>query len=204
MISRRLLRQARFVAGIAAAVLAVAEAQGGFPCEDDEWVRATWQPGTPAVCTSCYVCSVGQECLRFGGCRNCTEGEVDRDSNPLTLCEECPEGKISQPGQAQCTDPSRLEQTVDIVKDNLGEIVGGAASLLGFILVYCGCKRAEESDAEKAARITAEAMDRQSNRLAGNSPTKPRPDPEDPAEDTALLPDTGDASDAAEASGLAR
>ena len=59
MISRRLLRQARLVAGIAAAVLAVAEAQGGFPCEDDEWVRATWRPGTPAVCTSCYVCSVG-------------------------------------------------------------------------------------------------------------------------------------------------
>ena len=118
-------------AAAAATVLAVAEAQGGFPCADDEWVRTSWQPGMPAECTSCYVCSVGQECLKFGGCFNCTEGEMDRDRNPLTECVGCPEGKTSEPGQARCSDLTLTEQLVDKLKENAGEIVGGVASLLG-------------------------------------------------------------------------
>ena len=168
------------VAGVAAAGVLVAEAQReDFPCEHHEWVQESWRPGTPADCTSCYVCSTGQECRRRGGCFNCTEREVDRDSDPLTPCTECPEGKHAELGQTRCTDPSLLEELSDKLKK---VIVGAVGSALSIILVYCGCKSEAESEYTHV-HITVDAMDRRTapgeKQLAENSSTMAQKDPED-------------------------
>ena len=102
---------------IVSAALAVAEAQGGgFPCADDEWIGATWHPGMPVECTSCYMCAAGQECLEFGGCVNCTAGELDRDRDPLTLCEECPEGKTSPDAATACVEHALLDSGLNTLQ----------------------------------------------------------------------------------------
>ena len=140
---RRQLLRAWLVAG---AFLVVAEAQReDFPCGHHEWIRASWRPGMPVECTSCYVCSIGQECLQRGGCFNCTDGEVDRDSDPLTPCTQCPEGKIPEPSRTRCSDPSLLDKLGDKLTEM---IVGSVGSVVSVILVYCGCKKKEGSDAK--------------------------------------------------------
>ena len=45
-----------------------------------------------------------QECLqRVAAVFNCFAGQFDRDHDPLSLCEECPEGKSSPEAATLCT-----------------------------------------------------------------------------------------------------
>ena len=107
------------------------QAANDEPCPDGQFVGPEWRPPARPTCRDCHelcgqngassnvrwqcrnICSPGQECLVRGGCRNCTEGEVDRDSDPLTQCMACPEGKSSEPGQTECSDPSLSQQLLD-------------------------------------------------------------------------------------------
>eukprot|EP01047_Picozoa_sp_COSAG01_P074325 COSAG01_NODE_12387_length_1748_cov_1.427879_2_plen_334_part_00 len=77
----------------------------GFPCQEDEWVNATWHPPQEPQCHSCYDCTVGQVCRQRGGCFNCAPGEFDDDGNPLKPCVACPAGKTSESEAATaCTE----------------------------------------------------------------------------------------------------
>eukprot|EP01043_Picozoa_sp_COSAG02_P097780 COSAG02_NODE_33979_length_491_cov_0.971939_1_plen_97_part_10 len=77
---------------VAALMPPVASATGGFPCDAEaEWVSAAWHEPQVPECHSCYECTVGQVCLRRGGCFNCTAGELDDDGDPTTECVACPE-----------------------------------------------------------------------------------------------------------------
>eukprot|EP01045_Picozoa_sp_COSAG04_P005671 COSAG04_NODE_266_length_18562_cov_11.848995_10_plen_2111_part_00 len=116
---------------LAATVCSVTAPDGATPaqpCPAGEFVDADWRPPAEPVCRSCYLCTPGQECAVRGGCRNCTEGEADRDTDPLTRCEACPEGKSSEPGQTECSDPSIPEQLLNVLEENFVGAVGGAAA----------------------------------------------------------------------------
>eukprot|EP00054_Salpingoeca_dolichothecata_P028325 m.214394 g.214394 ORF g.214394 m.214394 type:complete len:6684 (-) comp26186_c0_seq6:25-20076(-) len=71
----------------------------------------TFQSVAPTVtsnrqCSPLTVCDVGQEqtqapsLIQNRECRTCPAGSTDRDSNPITVCVDCPVGSSSKPGHS--------------------------------------------------------------------------------------------------------
>lgn len=62
------------------------EPDGSFPCRADQWLPANWTMEEAAwVCSSCYVCKRGDQCLQRGGCVRCEDDHFDHDTDPTTL-----------------------------------------------------------------------------------------------------------------------
>lgn len=88
---------------------------------------------------------------RAQGCRNCTAGQLDRDYDPLTACEDCPAGQSSAVGATECAEEEEgsLDEAEDFVTRWSGilEAVGVILTVVGTIVCWLwrGCKE-EESE----------------------------------------------------------
>ena len=101
---------------------------------------ANWTAEETAwVCSSCYVCERGDECLQRGGCVRCEDDSFDHDTDPTTLCEPCPDGRTSSADGLTC-----VEDGLTTIKDKLDVIGALLCAIVVIIGACCGQDAAED------------------------------------------------------------
>jgi hypothetical protein len=125
---------------------------GGRRCATNQWCDAAARE-----CRDCYDCAVGTECLARLGCRNCTAGTIDHDTNPTTLCEACPDGRTAAAGATECAESptdwvAEVEGLPDWAIEALVVVGGLLLSWCGALLLPCrkqpGATAEEEQEAD--------------------------------------------------------
>ena len=141
-------------------VAPTARAQGdaGVPCGGGQRCAAgQWCDAAARECRDCYGCAVGMECLARLGCRNCTAGTIDHDTDPTTLCEACPDGRTAAPGATECAESptdwvAEVEGLPDWAVEALAVVGGLLLSWCGALLLPCrkraGATEEEEQEAD--------------------------------------------------------
>eukprot|EP01045_Picozoa_sp_COSAG04_P011463 COSAG04_NODE_739_length_10697_cov_6.459332_2_plen_759_part_00 len=151
--------------GLLLAAIPVVDAQteAGLPCGAGgaRCSAAQWCNATLGECHSCYSCGVGQECLVRLGCRKCTVGTIDHDTDPTTHCVACPGGKAPAESATECVDQTDWVAEIEALPDWVVDASTSAATMI--VMVYgarvldyfclvvccvccCKCNRGEDAE----------------------------------------------------------